>query len=662
MKNLKVYLPLLLVVSLVFSPFGFKAFAYTGGYLDGIPTTTGKTEATDNNDSTYLTIGGGKSGQPTGFKYNLKAISTIKSFSMKANANGLVQVILYDSSGVVLYKSGGWATGTGDNTIDIPSINGVASVSIALNTASEYFTLPIYEFNVYGVKHAEVSNLKATSSFKTISLSWDDLSSNTDLTNYKIYKDGNFLKTLDRSTHSYNDDGLDSNTTHSYKVTAVYNDGFETTGSTISARTLKEIPDNVTDFSLAHYWNRVDLSWKNPTETFSKVNIYRDGVIIGETTNDYYTDLNVDPGSSYEYTIKSVSSYNGLESDGVTQKTTTDNMPEVLDLSKNIYWDKVTLSWTYPPGIDTASIYRDGVKIGTSTDGTYTDTDVSNKKYTYTIKTVSSNNESAGVSFDADVPSEPKPVLVNPKYELQPNGDLKITWEQPTTGKMNIFVGGKLYDSVDASTKQYIVISPDVQKTIFGDYYVSLQPVSPSGLKGELTSATMPNAPKPVVTGNDLIDVSNGLLWLLAPFVLLGLSFLLFPKLRKLIFDSFKSNKDKNEIPGRERRFKNEMNVQKTQEKDRHEGKEYNERLKEIQKEEYQKEKIQPDFKKQKEEKDFRREEREFFKNARKPRERKGRELRQARIERQTRDTRERTRQPRAQRIPRIRGSEKIEH
>ena len=94
----------------------------------------------------------------------------------------------------------------------------------------------MYEFDVYGsvhvVNHNEVSGLSGNASSNKIDLSFNNLSSNIDLTGYKVYRNGTLITTLAPNKTTFSDSNLSTATAYSYKVTATYNDSYETPGIT----------------------------------------------------------------------------------------------------------------------------------------------------------------------------------------------------------------------------------------------------------------------------------------------------------------------------------------------------------------------------------------------------------------------------------------------
>lgn len=187
------------------------------------------------------------------------------------------------------------------------------------------------------IKPKNVTNLKATSNGTTIKLSYSPPGDAT-FTGVKIYRDERLIKTLSKTEITFLDTGLDYATNYTYKITSVYIDGFETTGVSVSAKTgdPPKPPNDLNSISSKAEWNSVVLNWNLPSDktNLAKIFVYRNGTKIAELNGDQttFTDNKVNPLTSYQYTLKTVSDI-FLESTGVsiTVKTPEEPIPEVVD-------------------------------------------------------------------------------------------------------------------------------------------------------------------------------------------------------------------------------------------------------------------------------------------------------------------------------------------
>ncbi|MBW7477848.1 starch-binding protein, partial [Paenibacillus oenotherae] len=160
----------------------------------------------------------------------------------------------------------------------------------------------------------------------------------------------------------------------------------------------------------------VTLTWTPSTDDkgIVKYEVYRDGVLIGETTTTSYTDTTVTANKTYVYTIKAV--------DTIGQKSafsapvsviigggTQDQLPTAPTNVQGTAAGTTTVNLTWSPstddkGVVSYEIYRDGALKGTSTGTSYADTTVANDNtYSYTVKAVDTIGQKSASSAPATV-------------------------------------------------------------------------------------------------------------------------------------------------------------------------------------------------------------------------------------------------------------------
>jgi hypothetical protein len=316
--------------------------------------------------------------------------------------------------------------------------------------------------------------------------------------------------------------------------------------------------DEVTNLNATPNGTNIDLSYSVPTTntSFTGIEIYRNGTLIKTLgkTETTYSDTGLQYSTTYQYKVKAVYS-DGVKTPGATVMVTTSDPPkppnDISELTGSLQWNNVSLSWLLPnetTNLDKISVYRDGIKIG-ETQGNVTTFNDPNVKaltqYQYTIKTVSAIGlESNGVSLTVNTPKEPTPVFKG-TFTQKPDGNYTITWSEPTSGSIKVIIRGQTVATVPATDGSYTIPQANMKYTALGDPDVIVQPISKSGLIGDKVTWPKQSINTPF-SATDLIQSGNSLLWLLGPFVLLSLSFLLVPKLRRLIFFGFK--KDRKEL------------------------------------------------------------------------------------------------------------------
>ncbi|NRR34079.1 alpha-amylase [Oxalobacteraceae bacterium] len=151
------------------------------------------------------------------------------------------------------------------------------------------------------------------------------------------------------------------------------------------------VASNITDSS-------VKLSWTASTDNVGVTGykIYRNGVLVGSSVGNSYTDTALAASTPYSYTVQAYDAANNLSEKSGAINTTTlapdtsaptapaSLVPSAITSSSLIlYWNASSDNY----GVTQYLIFRNGVQIGTSTGTSYTDTGLSpSTTYSYTVK------------------------------------------------------------------------------------------------------------------------------------------------------------------------------------------------------------------------------------------------------------------------------------
>jgi fibronectin type 3 domain-containing protein len=149
-----------------------------------------------------------------------------------------------------------------------------------------------------------------TVSTQSISLTWNpSTDAESGIAYYRVFRDGSEIATPPGA--GYLDTGLAAGTTHEYRVSAVNGDGLESELSDPASATTEEevgpppptgltaTPDGPT---------RITVAWVAPEGGASSYDVYRDGSFIGSVTSTAFVDTNLEPGTTYRYSVASVDS------------------------------------------------------------------------------------------------------------------------------------------------------------------------------------------------------------------------------------------------------------------------------------------------------------------------------------------------------------------
>lgn len=316
------------------------------------------------------------------------------------------------------------------------------------------------------------------------------------------------------------------------------------------------------NFNAEH--NSINISFDKP-DNVKYVNVYIDDVIVlnnYDKTNYIFEGLN--HNQLYKVKITTVDE-NGVESKGVTKEISTANinsglLSDITQINAEVSHDRVDLSWGLPETeyFEHVNIYRksvsdvqtfnllstDGYDPLFETNGTYFN-DLTVKEqttYDYKLTTEFQGLESQGVTVQATTLAAPPPELGGQEFEELENGDYLVTWQQPETGQVRIFVDGKEYVVVPATDKQYTIPAADMKYSALGDPLIGLQTIGDNGEESEVVQQeSNVNLPFGI---NELLTTSAGLMRLVSGLILLGLSFILVPKFVKMIKQSLNNKKN----------------------------------------------------------------------------------------------------------------------
>lgn len=350
--------------------------------------------------------------------------------------------------------------------------------------------------------------------------------------------------------------------------------------------------DHVSNLTESHNHNSVELYWENPDNNdFNGLIIKQNGVRIAslEKNKTSHEINNLTPETEYKFEV--IAKYpDGYESSPVLITVITNKEPpkpeppkpsgEITDLLAEAEHNKVDLSWQLPESenFKHVIIYRDTLKktffdklLGVTTvkaaatpifetNGTYFN-DLTVKpetKYEYKLTTLSTEKiESDGVTVQVTTPKAPNPEIGGGGHDVDPEtGDYTYYWTEPTTGKVKVMVGGKLYKTVPASDGKIVIPAKDMKYTILGKPDVKLIPVDDDGNEGKPVSPPAGGGSGGGGEGgggigevelpfkvNDLVSTTFQIIGLLAGIILVALAIQLVPRLIEIIKRSIQNGR-----------------------------------------------------------------------------------------------------------------------
>jgi alpha-tubulin suppressor-like RCC1 family protein/fibronectin type 3 domain-containing protein len=290
---------------------------------------------------------------------------------------------------------------------------------------------------------ATVNNLRVTNVTEDqITISFDEVSNASDYI-VERYKDGQLEERTVIQNTSLTDTLLTPDTEYVYKVKAVIN-GNQTAPSQVTAKTLADVEEepsvnSITISTPTVTHNSVTFSWSTEYP-YSKSIVKRDGVVIntGDAgSGGQVTDNNLDPNTSYEYTVEVYDSHDNLTGKETLNIITTQEPPVVIGdenfYATNIQTNQVTLNWKAIQGANYYTLYRvkNGVqeyaRIVYAPKVSYVDSTVS-PGTTYTYRLVPKIGTTIGTPMELTLTTQSAdlPVVPSVEYVTVDNGVINV--------------------------------------------------------------------------------------------------------------------------------------------------------------------------------------------------------------------------------------------
>ena len=250
------------------------------------------------------------------------------------------------------------------------------------------------------------SNLTATATGSSISLSWAASTDNVRVASYIVQRCqgsgcSNFASLASGvAATNYSDTGISQGATYGYRALAVDEANNQSGWSNIASATVPDTtpPSTPTGLSAsAQSWSTVSLSWTASTDNvgIAGYRVYRNGGSIGTTGGTTYTDQTTSPSTSYSYTVGAYDAAgNSSPQSGaapvITPSAPVPSTPTGLssapasDTSIALVWN--ASSDAGGPGISGYHIYRNGTLVANTSSTSFTDTGLSTfTTYDYSI-------------------------------------------------------------------------------------------------------------------------------------------------------------------------------------------------------------------------------------------------------------------------------------
>lgn len=215
-------------------------------------------------------------------------------------------------------------------------------------------------------------NLTATAGIGRIDLSWDPPvdDGGTDVTGYRVYRNGTFLATTDVT--GYSDTEVGDGVTRSYRVSAVNIVGEGPLSDPAEATTpdVPSAPRNLTA-TAGPGSGEITLQWEPPADDggdpVTGYRLYRNGTLVAEPTTTTYLDRGLEDDTLYVYRVSAVNDVGeGPKSPSASAET--------FSVPSRVWWiraapgperGEITVVWARPRdsgglAVDHYQVHRDG--------------------------------------------------------------------------------------------------------------------------------------------------------------------------------------------------------------------------------------------------------------------------------------------------------------
>ncbi|MFA7074458.1 MAG: choice-of-anchor J domain-containing protein, partial [Endomicrobiaceae bacterium] len=299
----------------------------------------------------------------------------------------------------------------------------------------------IYESNIVYLPEIEITyeptppavNLTAMVDDNEVTLNWqapEHLQNDRAFVGYKVYRNEELLTEELIAETTYLDEEVDYGV-HTYAVQAVYN------GGESSLLSISVIIDNIQpivnlDVVVTNY--DVTLNWDVPehlqeNRALLNYQIYRGEILLAETTEQEFTDIEVEPGI---YTYGVIAVYDNGPAEIVTVETTVYDLVPATNLAYELTEYTLALSWDRAESefVEAYHIYKNDELLVELTieDSLYTDTVVEAGIYTYAIKAIYPTGGvlSEAISVEVDYIN-----IVTQLNAIVTNYDVTLNWLAP---------------------------------------------------------------------------------------------------------------------------------------------------------------------------------------------------------------------------------------
>ncbi|HHT7057344.1 TPA: fibronectin type III domain-containing protein [Bacillus cereus] len=314
------------------------------------------------------------------------------------------------------------------NGVDGFSLRYYGSVPLEVSDMKLLANLPV----------SEISDLNAVEGVNDVNFTWKN-PIDEKFTGVSIYKENEFLKTVNKSENSYKVEGLEANKNYNFKFVAIYGDE-KSQGVQKVVKTLidpKTVPPSPVSSLTAEPTDKtVKLKWKKPKDDdLAGFKILQNGKQVAEIgLEEEFTIKNLQPLTDYTFGVMAVDrDKNDSSPVNLSVKTLEEKDEEPPHVPSNVFakpsngaliatWDKVS-----DKDLAGYNVYVDDKKVNSnlvsSTNFTIKNLE-NNRKYKIQVQAVDRSGNASALSLAAyGTPDEKTLPIIESKYSLQDVSD-----------------------------------------------------------------------------------------------------------------------------------------------------------------------------------------------------------------------------------------------
>jgi len=293
------------------------------------------------------------------------------------------------------------------------------------------------------------SNLNAEATDSSITIKWDAVAG---ADSYEVELSG--VRTIKVSGPECVIDGLDSNTSYSYRVMASCEGNESEWSSEHSIITLLEAPSNIIFESSSTI---TEVKW-DMVDDADRYEIEVDGIVLDNGTNTSYTHNGLEPDSRHEYKIRAINSNGTGVWSGLLLKTTAPHIPVNLFAVSTSRTN--TLSWDMVEEAGSYEVEADSKIVINTADTAFVHRDIDpDSEHSYRVRAVNSNGKG---DWSLPLSKTTAPHVPAGITAISGSTEIKFVWEEVyETEEYEIDIDDVLLTDITETVYLYSELAPN---------------------------------------------------------------------------------------------------------------------------------------------------------------------------------------------------------